>query len=104
MPSRRDDSESNMRVLTLSPHHGGDQPTDMMSKTTPRSEERRVGSDWSSDVCSSDLGVLWAAKLLHPELFAQVDVAAQARQFYARFFGHDLNDAQIAHILRVPTA
>ncbi len=32
------------------------------------------------------------------------DLAAQARQFYARFFGHDLNDAQIAHILRVPTA
>src|ERR1039458_4173512 len=24
----------------------------------PRSEERRVGSDWSSDVCSSDLGVV----------------------------------------------
>ena len=59
---------------------------------------------WTHYTPEEPLGVLWAAKLLHPELFAQVDVAAQARQFYARFFGHDLNDAQIAHILRVPTA
>src|ERR1035438_8514466 len=26
-----------------------------MRSASPRSEERRVGSDWSSDVCSSDL-------------------------------------------------
>src|SRR5882672_256063 len=37
-------------------------PTDVQKKTAERSEERRVGKecrslcDWSSDVCSSDLG------------------------------------------------
>src|ERR1035441_10618482 len=31
-----------------------------MSSAVRRSEERRVGSDWSSDVCSSDLGQLVA--------------------------------------------
>src|ERR1035441_405698 len=30
-------------------------PTSFPMAATPRSEERRVGSDWSSDVCSSDL-------------------------------------------------
>src|ERR1039458_5176647 len=31
------------------------------SSSTRRSEERRVGSDWSSDVCSSDLDAIFGA-------------------------------------------
>src|ERR1039458_3313441 len=45
-----------------------------------RSEERRVGSDWSSDVCSSDLFLLSLAAP-HAELMAVVKANA---------YGHSL--------------
>ena len=40
--------------------------------------------------------VLWAAKLFPPELFADVDMPAEVKAFYRRFFGHELTDTQVA--------
>jgi iron complex transport system substrate-binding protein len=43
--------------------------------------------------------VLWAAKLLHPALFASLDVGQETRRFYAMFFHYQLTEAELASIL-----
>ena len=54
---------------------------------------------WSNRTAEQPLTVMWAARTLHPQRFASLDVAAQTREFYARFFGTRLSDAQVAEIL-----
>jgi iron complex transport system substrate-binding protein len=54
---------------------------------------------WANRTAEQPLTVLWAAKLFHPELFADVDVPAEVKAFYGEFFGHDLTDTQVAEIL-----
>jgi len=54
---------------------------------------------WSNRTAEQPLTVLWAARTFHPRRFAQWDLAAEARRFYADFFGTRLTDAQIAEIL-----
>lgn len=45
------------------------------------------------------LQVIWAAKMLNPDLFADVDMAAETKDFYRTFYGYDLTDDQAARIL-----
>jgi iron complex transport system substrate-binding protein len=40
------------------------------------------------------------AKLLHPEWFTDVDMAAEVKDYYARFYGFHLSDDQAAMLLR----
>jgi iron complex transport system substrate-binding protein len=54
---------------------------------------------WSNRTAEQPLTVLWAARAFHPERFAALDLASRARDFYARFFGKRLGDAQLAEIL-----
>jgi iron complex transport system substrate-binding protein len=54
---------------------------------------------WANRTAEQPLTVLWAAKLFHPELFADVDVPAEVKAFYREFFGHELTDTQVAEIL-----
>ena len=54
---------------------------------------------WSNRTAEQPLTVLWAARTFHPQRFAQWDLGAEARRFYADFFGTRLTDAQIAEIL-----
>ena len=54
---------------------------------------------WSNRTAEQPLTVMWAARTLHPQRFASLDVAAQAQAFYAKFFGVRLSDAQVAEIL-----
>ena len=42
---------------------------------------------------------LWAGKLLHPELFTDVEIIEVAREFYQRFYGATLTDEQLNGIL-----
>lgn len=46
------------------------------------------------------LGVLWMAKRFYPDRFADVDMDAEARDFYRRFFDRPLSEAQVRDILR----
>ena len=41
------------------------------------------------------LQVQWAAKTLHPELFQDLDMRAEARSFYRTFFGYSLEDQEL---------
>jgi iron complex transport system substrate-binding protein len=54
---------------------------------------------WDRHSAEAALQVLWAAKLLHPALFADLDLNQETKRFYARFFRHDLTDAELASIM-----
>jgi len=54
---------------------------------------------WDRHSAEAALQVLWAAKLLHPTLFADLDVKRETRRFYARFFHHALSDSELASIM-----
>jgi iron complex transport system substrate-binding protein len=54
---------------------------------------------WDRHSAEAALQVLWAAKLLHAARFADLDVNRETRQFYARFFHHVLNDAELASLM-----
>lgn len=45
------------------------------------------------------LAILWTAKTVYPELFADVDLEKETRDFYLNFFDYELSDAQLAKIL-----
>ncbi len=54
---------------------------------------------WTHYTPEHPLGVLWLARLLYPERFRDLDLAAETARFYRRFFGATLSDAEIAGIL-----
>ena len=54
---------------------------------------------WDRHSAEAALQVLWAAKILHPAEFADIDVRKETKMFYARFFHYDLSDAEVASIL-----
>lgn len=48
----------------------------------------------------SPLTLLWMAKTLHPERFADVDLKAETKRFYKTVFGTKLTDEQVERIYR----
>ncbi len=54
---------------------------------------------WDRHSAEAALQVLWAAKLLHPAQFADLDVNLETKRFYAKFFHHALTDAELASIM-----
>lgn len=45
------------------------------------------------------LAVLWLAKTIYPDRFADLDMVAETRYFYKEFFGFDLSDETVNKIL-----
>lgn len=54
---------------------------------------------WDRHSAEAALQVLWAAKLLHPSQFTDLDVNQETRLFYARFFHHQLTDSELTSIM-----
>ncbi|THF62588.1 ABC transporter substrate-binding protein [Pseudothauera rhizosphaerae] len=54
---------------------------------------------WGQRTVEQPLTVLWAAKLFHPALFADVDLSREMRTFYRRFFDYPLTDEEAHTIL-----
>jgi len=54
---------------------------------------------WDRHSAEAALQVLWAAKTLYPERFADIDIETETRAFYSRFFRHELTAAELASIL-----
>lgn len=52
--------------------------------------------NWDRYSAESALQILWAAKLIHPELFSDVDLIKETQEFYKTFLHYDLSadDAQ----------
>ena len=47
----------------------------------------------------SVLLMLWVAKTVHPELFADLDLPAKVREYYSKFYGIALEDSSIVNLL-----
>lgn len=54
---------------------------------------------WAHRTVEEPLTLLWAAKLIHPELFGDVNLADEASRFYASILGASLSGSQVAEIL-----
>jgi len=54
--------------------------------------------DWARYSAESVLMPLWAARTVHPEMFADIDLGAATREFYAKFFDYNLTEAEIKSI------
>ncbi len=54
---------------------------------------------WGNRTVEQPLTVLWAAKLFHPDRFADVAIEDEVRSFYATFFKTDLSRDDIGTIL-----
>jgi iron complex transport system substrate-binding protein len=59
----------------------------------------RGAHTWAHRTVEQPLTVLWAAKTLHPEVFADMNLQAEVRHFYTTFFGVTLSAAQVQEIL-----
>jgi iron complex transport system substrate-binding protein len=54
---------------------------------------------WDRYSAEEALQILWAAKLLYPDKFKDLDVAKETKAFYAKFFHYSLTDRDVASIL-----
>jgi ABC-type Fe3+-hydroxamate transport system, periplasmic component len=70
--------------------------------TAVKNDEIYVGPNgvfyWDS---SSErvLNILWLAKVLHPDLFQDLDLEAEVKEYYSTFYGYDLTDEQARDLL-----
>ncbi len=54
---------------------------------------------WDRYGAEGALQILWAAKTLHPELFGDLDLHAEAKKFYKEFLYYDLSNDEFNYIL-----
>lgn len=54
---------------------------------------------WDRYGAETALQIQWAAKLLHPEQFKNLDMIAKTKTFYHRFLDYDLSDTEAKEIL-----
>jgi iron complex transport system substrate-binding protein len=54
---------------------------------------------WCRETSEEALQFLWLAKTLYPEATAEIDMPAEVRAFYKRFYGYDLSEADVADFL-----
>jgi iron complex transport system substrate-binding protein len=54
---------------------------------------------WDRHSGEGALQILWAAKLLHPEKFRNLDIKKETKAFFARFFHYDLADSDFDSIM-----
>jgi len=55
---------------------------------------------WDRYGAESALQILWAATIVQPELFKDIDVKAKTKAFYKKFMNYDLSDAEFDYILK----
>jgi iron complex transport system substrate-binding protein len=54
---------------------------------------------WSRNSSETALQTLWSAKMIHPELFTDLDMNRETRNFYQTFFHYRLSDPELQSIL-----
>jgi iron complex transport system substrate-binding protein len=54
---------------------------------------------WGNRTAEQPLTLLWAAQHFHPDLFQDMDLAAETQAFYRDLFGTALSAAQVREIL-----
>lgn len=56
-------------------------------------------NEWGDFDVAAPLALLWTAKYLYPQKFADINMMAEAKTFYARFYGENLSTADLNEIL-----
>lgn len=51
---------------------------------------------WDRPSPEAILGILWLSRILYPDLFVDVDLRLEAKDFYRKFYQHNLTDAEYA--------
>ncbi|OPY00172.1 MAG: corrinoid ABC transporter substrate-binding protein [Syntrophorhabdus sp. PtaU1.Bin002] len=54
---------------------------------------------WGQRTVEQPLTVLWAAKLFYPEQFSHIDLVAETKDFYRKFFDYSLTNKQAFEII-----
>lgn len=54
---------------------------------------------WDRPSPESPLGIMWLAKTLYPEKFSDIDIRAEAKEFYQTYYGYSLSDAEYEKFL-----
>lgn len=54
---------------------------------------------WGVRSAETALQTLWAAKIIHPELFEDLDINAKTKEFYSTFYSYNLSDEELDAIL-----
>lgn len=54
---------------------------------------------WGTRSAEGALQPLWLAKVLYPELFADLNLESKVREFYKRFYNYELSDDELELIL-----
>lgn len=54
---------------------------------------------WSRETTEEALQILWVAKTLYPDAFNDINIERETRDFYARFYGYRLSDAEVNDFL-----
>lgn len=54
---------------------------------------------WDRYGAEGALQILWAAKILHPEIFKDIDIVAETKKFYKEFLHYELSDDEVNYIL-----
>jgi iron complex transport system substrate-binding protein len=54
---------------------------------------------WDRHSAEAALQVLWAAKTLHPDRFADLDIEKETKAFYAKYFHYTLTDSEFRSII-----
>lgn len=57
------------------------------------------GYRWDPPGIETPLMIKWLAKTQHPELFADMDMAEEVKEFYKDVYNYELNDEEIEEIL-----
>jgi iron complex transport system substrate-binding protein len=56
-------------------------------------------NEWGDFDVAAPLALLWVAKYLYPSHFADINMVAEAKAFYSRFYGEQLSTADLNEIL-----
>jgi iron complex transport system substrate-binding protein len=54
---------------------------------------------WTNRSSEQPLTVMWAAKKFYPELFSDLDIKQETKDFYKKFCNCELSDEQVEEIL-----
>ena len=56
--------------------------------------------NWSETSVESALQIQWAATILYPASFTNIDLAAATKSFYKTYYGLDITDAEVSAIMQ----
>ncbi|AKB45574.1 iron ABC transporter substrate-binding protein [Methanosarcina vacuolata] len=98
-------------IITSNPQFYASVYSDTLWKSVDAVQNKRIYLAPQNPFCWIDrpqgphliLGTAWTAKMLYPDLFADMDLSELTRKFYSEFFHYDLKDEELNTLLNPAT-